>query len=144
VRPDVVLMDARMPEVDGLAATRTLLAAGSPHRLRIVMLTTFDVDEYVYEALRAGVSGFRLKDATPEALVEAVRVAAAGDALLAPSITRRMIERFAARRRASRRDAQRLAGRAAARRPRSGRRPAARIGGGCPSGPGLRSPGRGS
>ena len=110
VRPDVVLMDVRMPELDGLAAARALLADGAAHRPRIVMLTTFDVDDYVYEALRAGVSGFLLKDATPEALVEAVRVAAAGDALLAPSITRRMIERFAARRPATRRDAQRLVG----------------------------------
>ncbi|MHA6624173.1 response regulator [Pseudonocardia sichuanensis] len=110
LRPDVVLMDVRMPELDGLAAARTLLADGAVHRPRIVMLTTFDVDDYVYEALRAGVSGFLLKDATPEVLAEAVRVAAAGDALLAPSITRRMIERFAARRPATRRDAQRLAG----------------------------------
>jgi DNA-binding NarL/FixJ family response regulator len=103
-RPDVVLLDVRMPELDGLAAARMLLS-GSGHRPRIVMLTTFDLDDYVYAALRAGVSGFLLKDAPPQALAEAVRVAAAGDALLAPSITRRMIARFAERSPASPRDA---------------------------------------
>jgi DNA-binding NarL/FixJ family response regulator len=108
-RPDVVLMDVRMPGVDGLAAARTLLADGAAHRPRVVVLTTFDLDDYVYEALRAGVSGFLLKDAPPDKLAEAVRVAAAGDALLAPSVTRRMIARFAARRPAGGREVRRLA-----------------------------------
>jgi DNA-binding NarL/FixJ family response regulator len=108
-RPDVALLDVRMPELDGLAAARELLADGRGHRPRIVMLTTFDLDDYVYAALRAGVSGFVLKDASPQALAEAVRVAAAGDALLAPSITRRMIARFADRRPPDARDAGRLA-----------------------------------
>ncbi|MBV9322213.1 MAG: response regulator transcription factor [Chloroflexi bacterium] len=93
--PDVVLMDIRMPVLDGLAATRRILSErGAPPR--IIMLTTFDVDEYVYAALRAGASGFLLKDVSPEQLVAAVRLVAAGDALLAPSITRRLVERFAA------------------------------------------------
>jgi DNA-binding NarL/FixJ family response regulator len=97
LRPDVVLMDVRMPGVDGIEATRRLAAdppaAGRP--VRILMLTTFDIDDYVYEAIRAGASGFLLKDALPEDLVAAVRVVAGGDALLAPSVTRRMIEHFA-------------------------------------------------
>jgi DNA-binding NarL/FixJ family response regulator/class 3 adenylate cyclase len=93
-RPDVVLMDIRMPEVDGLAAAREILA--DPELgTAVVMLTTFDLDEYVYEALRIGASGFVLKDTPSERLLDAVRTAAAGDALLAPSITRRLIERFA-------------------------------------------------
>jgi DNA-binding NarL/FixJ family response regulator len=93
--PDVILMDIRMPSMDGLEATRRICAvAGAP---RIVILTTFDLDEYVYEALRAGASGFLLKDAPADDLVRAVRVAAAGDALLAPSVTRRLIARFAGR-----------------------------------------------
>jgi DNA-binding NarL/FixJ family response regulator len=97
-RPDVVLMDVRMPVLDGLAATRELLRAsrGEPAP-RVLMLTTFDLDEYVYEALRAGASGFLLKDAPAAELVHAVRVVAAGDALLAPSVTRRLIADFASR-----------------------------------------------
>ena len=90
--PDVVLMDIRMPELDGLEATRRLTASGE--RPRVLILTTFDLDEYVYEALRAGASGFLLKDTPPEQLVQAIRVVAAGEALLAPSITRRLIEEF--------------------------------------------------
>lgn len=97
LHPDVVLMDVRMPEMDGLEAARLLLdpPRGVEHRPKVLMLTTFDVDDYVYEALRVGASGFLLKDAPPDDLVEAVRVVAAGDALLAPSVTRRLIERFA-------------------------------------------------
>jgi DNA-binding NarL/FixJ family response regulator len=92
-RPDVVLMDIRMPGVDGIAATRTLTAAAG-HRPRILILTTFDLDQYVYEALRAGASGFLLKDATAERLFEAVRVVAAGEGLLAPTVTRALISEF--------------------------------------------------
>jgi len=91
-KPDVVLMDVRMPELDGIAATRRLVAAGAA--AHVLVLTTFDRDEYVYEALAAGASGFLLKTAPPERLVEAVRVVAAGEALLAPAITRRLIEEF--------------------------------------------------
>ena len=109
-RPDVVLMDIRMPVLDGLAASRELLADGARYRPKVVVLTTFDLDDYVYEALRAGATGFLLKDAPPAALAEAVRVAAAGDALLAPSVTRRMIARFAARRTPPVRETARLAG----------------------------------
>ena len=90
--PDVVLMDVRMPVLDGVAATTRLLA--DPTDLRVLMLTTFDVDDYVYAALRAGASGFLLKDATPAELVSAVRVVAAGDALLAPTVTSRLIAHF--------------------------------------------------
>ena len=95
--PDVVLMDVRMPVLDGLQATRQILgsAAARPPRPRVLMLTTFDLDEYVYAALRAGASGFLLKDATAAELVHAVRIVAAGDALLAPSVTRRLIADFA-------------------------------------------------
>jgi DNA-binding NarL/FixJ family response regulator len=96
--PDVVLMDVRMPVMDGLEAARQILgpSAGEP-RVRVLMVTTFDLDEYVYEALRAGASGFLLKDAPGSELVRAVRVVAAGDALLAPSVTRRLIADFAHR-----------------------------------------------
>jgi DNA-binding NarL/FixJ family response regulator len=93
--PDVVLMDVRMPVMDGLQATRQILSAASSARPRVLMLTTFDLDEYVYAALRAGASGFLLKDATAAELIHAVRVVAAGDALLAPSVTRRLIADFA-------------------------------------------------
>jgi DNA-binding NarL/FixJ family response regulator len=92
-QPDVVLMDIRMPRVDGLAATREILAAGGA--TRVLILTTFDLDEYVYEALRAGASAFLLKNSSPEDLIEAIRVVARGDALLDPAITRRVIEAFA-------------------------------------------------
>lgn len=91
-RPDVVLMDIRMPEMDGIAATRELLAGDSP--TRVLILTTFDLDEYVYDAVAAGASGFLLKDTPADDLVKAVRIVASGDALLAPSVTRRLIERF--------------------------------------------------
>jgi DNA-binding NarL/FixJ family response regulator len=94
LEPDVVLMDVRMPVMDGLEAARQILGAPGPHRPRVLMLTTFDLDDYVYEALRAGASGFLLKDATAAELVHAVRVVAAGDALLAPSVTRRLIAGF--------------------------------------------------
>ncbi len=98
LQPDIVLMDVRMPVLDGLAATRQILR-GTAHdsRPRVLVLTTFDLDDYVYEALRAGASGFLLKDATAAELVQAVRIVAAGDALLAPSVTRRLIADFARR-----------------------------------------------
>ncbi|MBM2615579.1 response regulator transcription factor [Actinoplanes sp. LDG1-06] len=95
-RPDVVLMDVRMPELDGLEATRRILT-GTAEAPRIIILTTFDLDQYVYAALAAGASGFLLKDVTPEHLVAAVRMVQDGDALLAPSITRRLVSRFARR-----------------------------------------------
>ncbi|GAA3340402.1 response regulator transcription factor [Amorphoplanes nipponensis] len=95
-RPDVVLMDIRMPEMDGLAATRHILS-GTGDAPRVIMLTTFDLDHYVYAALTAGASGFLLKDVTPEHLVNAVRLVRDGDAMLAPAITRRLVERFAHR-----------------------------------------------
>ncbi|MGW1345350.1 response regulator [Kribbella sp. NPDC002412] len=95
LRPDVILMDVRMPVMDGLTATRHILAAEPAEPARVVMLTTFDLDDYVYAALRAGASGFLLKHSTPEELANAVRVVAAGDALLAPSVTRRLVEDFA-------------------------------------------------
>ncbi|MDR7277936.1 response regulator transcription factor [Catenuloplanes atrovinosus] len=95
--PDVVLMDVRMPVMDGLEATRRLLAAPGTDRPKVLILTTFDLDDYVFEALRAGASGFLLKDAPGADLVQAVRVVAAGEALLAPSVTRRLIAEFTAR-----------------------------------------------
>jgi DNA-binding NarL/FixJ family response regulator len=93
--PDVALMDIRMPEMDGIEATRRILAADPTADVRIIILTTFDLDQYVYSALAAGASGFLLKDVTPEHLVAAVQLVRTGDALLAPSITRRLVERFA-------------------------------------------------
>ena len=97
VRPDVVLMDLRMPALDGVEATRRLATHGRSAPTKVLILTTFDADEYVVEALRAGASGFLLKDAPPEKLIEAIHVVAAGDALLAPSVTRRLLDRFASR-----------------------------------------------
>jgi DNA-binding NarL/FixJ family response regulator len=92
-RPDVVLMDVRMPQTDGIEATRRIVAGGSA--AKIIVLTTYDADEYVFGALRAGASGFMLKDVRPPELVDAIRVVARGDALLAPSVTRRLLDRFA-------------------------------------------------
>ncbi|RKT53879.1 response regulator [Saccharothrix australiensis] len=97
LRPDVVLMDVQMPGVDGLEATRRILGpAGADNPIRIVILTTFDREDYLFEALRAGASGFLLKNSSPEDLVESVRIVARGDALLAPEVTRRVIARFGA------------------------------------------------
>ena len=95
LRPDVVLMDVRMPGMDGLEAARQLLARTDAPR--VLMLTTFDLDEYVYDALRAGASGFLLKDVRPEQLIDAIRVVAAGETLLAPTITRRLVEQYVRR-----------------------------------------------
>ena len=95
-RPDVVLMDVRMPEMDGIEATRQLLEAVP--EVKVIVVTTFDIDDYVYGALRAGASGFLLKDAPPDELIAAIRVVAGGDALIAPSVTKRLIAEFAARR----------------------------------------------
>jgi DNA-binding NarL/FixJ family response regulator len=95
--PDVVLMDIRMPRMDGLEATRRIVALDRAEGVRVLVLTTFDLDEYVYEALRAGASGFLLKDTPPADLLAAIRVVAAGDALLAPGVTRRLIAEFARR-----------------------------------------------
>jgi DNA-binding NarL/FixJ family response regulator len=96
-RPDVVLMDIRMPELDGLEATRRIVDSATDAGPRVIILTTFDLDHYVYAALSAGASGFLLKDVTPEHLVAAIRLVRTGDALLAPTITRRLVERFARR-----------------------------------------------
>jgi DNA-binding NarL/FixJ family response regulator len=96
-RPDVVLMDIRMPDLDGLAATRAITAEPELDGVRVLVLTTFDLDEYVFEALRVGASGFLLKDTEPADLIQAVRVVAGGEALLSPSITRRVIAEFASR-----------------------------------------------
>ena len=97
LHPDVVLMDIRMPEMDGLAATREIAADPALADVRVVVLTTFEVDEYVFEAMRAGASGFLVKHTEPTELVRAVRVVAEGDALLSPSVTRRLVSEFAAR-----------------------------------------------
>jgi len=97
LRPDVVLMDVRMPEMDGLEATRLIAGPDVEHPIAVLVLTTFDLDDHVYGALRAGASGFLLKDATRAELVGAVRVVAAGEALLAPSVTKRLVEEFARR-----------------------------------------------
>jgi DNA-binding NarL/FixJ family response regulator len=97
VRPDVVVMDIRMPVLDGIEATRLLAGPGVPDPVKTLVVTTFNLDEYVYRALRAGASGFLLKDATPAQLIAGVRTVAAGEALLAPEVTRRLIGRYAAR-----------------------------------------------
>ena len=96
-RPDVVMMDIRMPRIDGIEATRLITSGAGTEHVRVLILTTFDLDEYVYAALRAGASGFLLKDTPPEQLLAAIRIIASGDALLAPSVTRRMIAEIATR-----------------------------------------------
>ena len=97
LRPDVVLMDVRMPGIDGIEATRRIAASPELTATRIIVLTTFEIDEYVFEALRAGASGFLIKDTKPAELLRAVRLVAGGDALLSPSVTRRVVREFAAR-----------------------------------------------
>jgi DNA-binding NarL/FixJ family response regulator len=109
LRPDVVLMDVRMRRLDGIEATRRLLAPGVAHRPRVLVLTTFDLDEHVYDALRAGASGFMLKEEPPERLLAGIRTVAAGEALLAPTVTRRLIEEFIRRPAATGVDALRIA-----------------------------------
>ncbi len=104
-RPDVVLMDVRMPVMDGIEATRRICGSPETAGVRVLILTTFDLDEYVYAALRAGAAGFLLKDAPPAEVLSAIRVVAAGDALLAPSVTRRLIEEFTRRPEPSREEA---------------------------------------
>ncbi|SOC86831.1 two component transcriptional regulator, LuxR family [Curtobacterium sp. 314Chir4.1] len=96
LQPDVILMDVRMPQLDGIEATRRITAAPADRPVRVVMLTTFDIDDYVFDALRAGASGFLLKDASADELVQAVRTVAAGDSLLAPRVTRHLVEAFVA------------------------------------------------
>ncbi|WP_101783968.1 response regulator transcription factor [Nonomuraea indica] len=108
-RPDVVLMDIRMPRLDGIQATARIAATRGLEQVRVLILTTYDTDEYVFDALHAGASGFLLKDAGPAELLHAIRVVAAGDALLAPRITRRLIGQFASRRTAARTAEDRLA-----------------------------------
>jgi DNA-binding NarL/FixJ family response regulator len=97
LHPDVVLMDVRMPVLDGIAATRLLAGAGVPQPVKVLVVTTFNLDEYVYDALRAGASGFLLKDAPPDQLLHGIRTVAAGEALLAPEVTRRLVGNYAAR-----------------------------------------------
>ena len=108
--PDVILMDIRMPQLDGIEATRQICGAAETGRSRVLILTTFDLDEYVYAALRAGASGFLLKDTRPASLLDAIRVVAAGEALLAPAVTRRLISEFTARPGPAQRPALELAG----------------------------------
>ncbi|PAK25624.1 DNA-binding response regulator [Streptomyces sp. alain-838] len=97
LRPDVVVMDVRMPVLDGIEATRLLAGAGVEHPVKVLVVTTFNLDEYVYEALRAGASGFLLKDAPPDRLLHGIRTVATGSALLDPEVTRRLVGRYAAR-----------------------------------------------
>jgi DNA-binding NarL/FixJ family response regulator len=110
LQPDVVVMDVRMPVLDGIQATRLLAGPGVPDPAKVLVATTFNLDEYVYDALRAGASGFLLKDVTPAELIAAIRTVAAGEALLAPAVTRQLIGRFADRVRPAEPDGQRLAG----------------------------------